>query len=100
MTTPPTGTGKGERGSAKLEALDDTTRILFLTKDLVAIYHTNQRGRNWRTATRQLEAFFISAKDGSLLRTKSWPTALCRSEDELWASEARLIRCKVDVSWG
>jgi len=77
--------------TAKLEALDDTTKILFLTKDLVVVYHTNQQGTNWRTATRQLEAFFISAKDGSLLRTKTWPTVQRRSRDELRDSEARLI---------
>jgi len=77
--------------TAKLEALDDRTKILFLTKDLVVVYHTKQEGKNWRTATRQLEAFFISAKDGSLLRTEHWPTVVRRSEDELRDSEARLI---------
>jgi hypothetical protein len=78
--------------TAKLEALDDTTKILFLTSDLVVVYHTTQQGKNWRTATRQLEAFFISAKNGSLLRTKTWPTVQRRSGDELRDSEARLIR--------
>jgi len=76
---------------AKLEALDDATKIVFLTKDLVVVYHTKQQGKDFCTAIRQLEAFFISAKDGSLLGSKTWPAVQWRSDGELRDSEARLI---------
>lgn len=77
---------------AKLEALDPNTKISFLSDDVIVPYHTKQEGQDWRTATRQLEAFFISAKDGSLLSMKRWPTVVRGSGSDLQDSEGRLIQ--------
>jgi hypothetical protein len=75
----------------KLEGLDENTRVLFVDDDVIVVYHTKQRGKDWRTASRQIEAFFISARDGSLLSRKEWPTAVRGSESDLQDSEGRLI---------
>jgi|ERR1017187_893445 hypothetical protein len=75
----------------KLEALDDNTRVKFVTDDLIVVYHTKQQGQEWKTASRQLEAFFISANDGKLLSVKSWPTVVRGDESDLIDSESRLI---------
>jgi hypothetical protein len=76
---------------AKLESVDHNTRIFFLSEDVIAVYHTKQEGKNWRTARRSLEAFFIRAKDGSLVSTKTWPVSLRKSGSDLRDSEARLF---------
>lgn len=74
-----------------LFSLDQNTRILFLNADAFVVYHTKQEGQDWRTAPRTMEAFFIRAKDGSLISTMRWPTRLRRSDNDLRESEARLV---------
>jgi hypothetical protein len=76
---------------AKLEALDSNTKICFVSNDVVAAYHTNEEGRDWRTAGRWLEVFFISAKDGRLLDKKKWPTVARGNESDRIDSESRLV---------
>jgi len=76
---------------AKLEALDVNTRVRFVNDNLLVAYHTKQEGQEWRTAGRQLEAFFIDAKDGKLLSLKSWPTIVRGSGSDLQDSESRLL---------
>lgn len=76
---------------SKLAAMDPDTRILFASNDLLIIYHTKQEGQDYRTATRQVEAFFLNALDGSLLRTKVWPVSMRKSENELRDSEGRML---------
>jgi hypothetical protein len=76
---------------AKLQALDDNTRILFVSDDLLVVYHTKVQGQDWRTATRELEAFFVKAKDGSLVHARTWPSALRKSNSDLVESESRII---------
>lgn len=75
----------------KLEALDSNTRVAFLQNDVIVVYHTIEKGQDWRTATRHLEAFFVSAKDGRLLSRKEWPSAVRQSWSDLNDSEGRLI---------
>jgi hypothetical protein len=75
----------------KLEAMDVNTRVLFISNDELVVYHTKQEGQNYRTATRQLEAFFVNAQDGSLLQTKLWPVQMRQSGHPLRDSEARLV---------
>jgi hypothetical protein len=75
----------------KLFARDDNTRVFFLNEDVIVCYHTKQEGKDWRTAPRFIEAFFIGAKDGSLVTTHRWPTGLRRALDGLIDSQARLI---------
>jgi hypothetical protein len=53
----------------KLEAMDYNTRILFISNDELVVYHTKQAGQDYRTATRQVEAFFFRSQDGSLIQT-------------------------------
>ena len=55
----------------KLLAMDYSTRVIFLNEDVVVVYHTKQEGKDWRTATQSVEAFFIQARDGSLLSTRT-----------------------------
>jgi hypothetical protein len=76
---------------SKLEGQDPNTRISFVNDNIVAAYHTKEEGQDWRIASRQLEAFFINAKDGSLLGVKEWPTAVRGSGSDLRDSENRLI---------
>ena len=75
----------------KLEAQDINTRILFVNDNILVAYHTREEGQDWHTASRQLEAFFINAKDGSLLGVKHWPAVVRGSEHDLIDSESRLI---------
>src|ERR1700686_2869320 len=45
---------------AKMFALDLNTRVIYLAEELVVAYHTKQEGKDWRTAPRRMEAFFIN----------------------------------------
>jgi hypothetical protein len=76
---------------AKLLSVDISTRVLFLTEDVVVAYHSIQIGNDWRTAARVMEAFFISSRDGTLLSTHRWPTRRRSYMDDRFDSEARLI---------
>lgn len=75
----------------KLMSLDENTKVVFLSDDVIAIYHTRQEGSDWRTAARLMEAFLIRVKDGSLVSTMRWPTRLRISDNDLRDSECRLI---------
>lgn len=75
----------------KLFALDNNTRVVFLSEDVIVVYHTKREGRDWRTASRSMETFFVRTKDGSLLSTRSWPVGLRKSQDDLIDSEARFV---------
>lgn len=68
---------------AKLFALDENTKVVFLDEEVVINYHTKQDGRDWRTTPRFIEAFFVSSKDGRLLATQRWPTGLRTSTTAL-----------------
>jgi hypothetical protein len=76
---------------SKLFAIDQDTRVVFLDEDVIVVYHTKQDGKDWRTAPRIMEAFFIRVRDGTLLSRQRWPTGLRKSMDDLFDSEARLI---------
>ncbi len=75
----------------KLEALDDNTHIAFVADDLIAVSHTKHQGQNWRTASRELEVFFLNARDGSSAERKEWPTIMRGSGSDLIDSESRLV---------
>jgi len=64
---------------AKLEALDENTRVPFISNYELVVYDTKQKGENYRTATREVEAFFVNAQNGSLLQTKLWPVQMRQS---------------------
>jgi hypothetical protein len=49
----------------KLEAMDGGANLLFLSEDVIVIYHTVQNGKDWRTAPRVMEAFAVQAEDGT-----------------------------------
>jgi hypothetical protein len=76
---------------AKLFAMDRNTRLVFLSEEVIAVYHTKEEGKDWRTVPRIMEAFFIRAKDGSLVSTQRWAGSVRKSMDEHVDSEARLI---------
>ena len=77
---------------SKLEAVDINTRVAFLSETQAVVYHTTQQtGQDWRTAPRQLEAFFIDASNGSLLTKKEWSTSIRGSDYDGVDSESRLI---------
>jgi hypothetical protein len=75
----------------KLFAMDENTRVVFLSEDVVVVYHTKQQGKDWRTASLVMEAWFIRIKDGILLFTHCWPVGMRKSQDDLIDSEGRLI---------
>ncbi len=76
---------------SKLEGQDPNTRISFVNDNIVVAYHTREEGQDWRTASRQLEAFFLNEKDGSLFGVKEWPTVVRGSGSDLRDSENRLV---------
>jgi hypothetical protein len=76
---------------AKLEAMDLNTKITFLGEDQIAVYHSISEGPEWNSGGRQVEAFFIQATDGGLIRTKRWAIALRKSSNDLRDSEGRII---------
>jgi hypothetical protein len=78
-------------GSGRLESIDNNTRIAFLSEDVVVAYHTKQEGKDWHTAPRVVEAFFVRTKDGSLVSVKTWPTSLRRSLSDRRDSEGRIL---------
>jgi hypothetical protein len=78
----------------KLESRDENTRIVFLDERVIIVYHTEQEGKDWRTAPRSIEAFFLQARDGSLIATRRWPSSLRRVSDDMLDSEGRLIPIK------
>jgi hypothetical protein len=83
----------------KLEAMDMGTRVAFLNDDLFVAYHTiteHPEGKDWRALHRELEAFFINSKDGTLLLKKRWVTRSRKDNRDDWDSEARLIRVSND----
>ncbi len=75
----------------KLDAMDDNTHISFVSDDWVAVFHTTTVGEDWHSASRELEVFFLNAKDGSLLERKEWPSLLRGSGFDLIDSESRLV---------
>jgi hypothetical protein len=75
----------------KLFAMDVNTRVVFLNEDIIIVYQTKQEGKDWHSASRVMEAFFIRPKDGSLLSTHRWPVGTRKSPDDLIDSEARLV---------
>jgi hypothetical protein len=76
---------------SKLEALDIRTKVAFTSETQAVVFHTQQVGHDWQTASRQLQAFFINTVDGSLLMKKDWPASTRGSESDLIDSESRLI---------
>src|SRR5277367_620585 len=75
----------------KLSAMDYATRVIFPDEDVIVVYHTKENVKDCLNAPQCIEAFFIRASDGSLIATKRWPTALRKSQNDLFDSEARLI---------
>ena len=76
---------------SKLQAVDLRTRVAFTSEAQAVVFHTQQVGQDWQTASRQLQAFFINTSDGSLVTKKEWPTSIRRSENDGIDSESRLI---------
>jgi hypothetical protein len=74
----------------KLMAVDGGTRVNFLTDDLLVVYNTRQKGKDWQNSPHVLQAFFIRAADGSLVATKDWTTRLRKDNSDRRDSEARL----------
>ncbi|WP_348260992.1 hypothetical protein P8935_14395 [Telmatobacter sp. DSM 110680] len=74
----------------KLVALDLGTKLVFVSEDVLVVYSTVQKGSDWRTASRQLEAYFIRASDGTLLTKKTWPSTIRKDLSDA-DSESRII---------
>ncbi|HVC45969.1 MAG TPA: hypothetical protein VND90_01865 [Terracidiphilus sp.] len=74
----------------KLASVDIRTRLLFVSNDVLVAYHTRADGRDWRTAKRWLDGFFLKAEDGSLLARRQWPSVL-RKDGSDAESEARIV---------
>jgi len=83
----------------KLEAMDGGAKLLYLSNDVLVAYHAiqeNQENKDWRSVRRELEAFFISTHDGSLVFRQRWRTRWRKDSRDLWESEARIIRVSGD----
>ena len=80
----------GDVSVAKLMALDLGTKILFVSEDVLVAYSTVQKGSDWRTASRQLQAYFIRTSDGTLLDKKTWPSSLRKDESNA-DTESRIM---------
>ena len=75
---------------AKLLAVDIGSKVAFINNDIVAVSHTKETSSQPK-AHRTFEVFFISARDGSLLRSLRWDTKARGSYLELEDSRNRLI---------
>lgn len=75
---------------SKLFAVDDNTRVTFLTEDLLVVDHTIQEGNDWRAAPRRMQAFLVQAKSGALLATNDWVTRPRTAMDDRFDSESRI----------
>jgi hypothetical protein len=82
---------------SKLQAVDTGTRVAFISEARAVVFHTQQVGQDWRTASRQLQALFVSTDDGSLLTKKEWSTSIRGSENDGIDSEGRLIALNQDA---
>jgi hypothetical protein len=60
----------------KLAAVDLSTKLLFVSNDVLAAYHTDEPGQDWRTADRRLKACFFKTEDGSFYATQEWPSTI------------------------
>lgn len=74
----------------KLASVDIRTKLLFASNDVLVAYHSKVDGRDWRTAKRSLEGFFLNVGDGSLLARRQWPSVL-RKDGSDAESEARMV---------
>jgi hypothetical protein len=74
----------------KLMSLDVGIKLVFVSSDVVVAYSTVKTGQNWRTASRQLQAYFIRVSDGSLLRVQQWTSAI-RKDESIADTESRII---------
>ncbi|MGH9518205.1 MAG: hypothetical protein ACRD2D_01090, partial [Terriglobales bacterium] len=74
----------------KLAAEDIRTKLLFISNDVLVAYHTKVDGRDWRTAKRSLDGFFLKVGDGSLLARRQWPSVL-RKDGSDADTEARIV---------
>ena len=74
----------------KLMALDPGLKLLFISEDVLVAYSTIEKGSDWRTASRQLEAYFIRTSDGMLLAKKTWQSAIRKDESDA-DTESRVI---------
>jgi hypothetical protein len=83
---------------SKLEATDIRTRVAFISEAQAVVFHTQQVGEDWQTASRHLQAFFINTDDGTLLTRKEWPTAIRGSENDQIDSESRIIPVKDGIA--
>ena len=75
---------------AKLMAFDPGLKLVFISEGVLVAYSTLQKGSDWRTASRQLEAYFIRTSDGTLLAKKTWPSAIRKDESNA-DTESRII---------
>jgi hypothetical protein len=74
----------------KLMALDPGLKLLFISEDVLVAYSTIEIGSDWRTASRQLEAYFIRTSDGTLLAKKTWRSTIRKDESDA-DTESRII---------
>lgn len=75
---------------AKLMAFDPGIKLVFISEDVMVAYSTLLNGSDWRTASRQLQAYFIRTSDGSLLAKKAWPSTIRKDESNA-DTESRII---------
>ena len=76
---------------SKLQAVDIRTRVAFTSETQAVVFHTQQVGEDWQTASRELQAFFINTADGGLLMKRECPTSIRGSESDGIDSESGLI---------
>jgi len=74
----------------KLMALDLGIKLVFVSSDVLVAYSTVKTGKNWRTASRKLQAYFIRVSDGSLLEFQEW-TSTIRKDTSRADTESRVI---------
>lgn len=70
-----------------METWDDHTKTAFLSNHILAVYHSRQQ---------VLEAMFLNAQNGALLRKQEWPVRIRHASSDLLDSEARIYPVKDD----
>ncbi len=74
----------------KLMAFDPGLKLVFISEDVLVAYSVLQKGADWRTASRELQAYFIRTSDGTLWAKKTWPSTIRKDESDA-DTEGRII---------
>ena len=76
--------------SGNLESQDQRTKLAFISQEILVAFHSNSP-LGTPAPSNFLEAFFLDASSGALIRKQSWPTRRRKASNDQRDSESRII---------